>query len=443
MKGIFDELKEANNNLEIDDSLKDKFLEQIDTPKNQEGYYLDAFGERISFNGIRQLKKPYTKLNLNKHQQQEIKACHQDYFYFRTNYCKILTKSGIGRPEPRDYQVRLEKELVKGDDVLAFFPRQCVTSDTLITVNNKEIPIKDLFLEPGLETEQNETFIKTRNISGSNLKIKTNTSVSKIVEVHLTEPLDKYKITLENGMELFGSPLHTLINENKEEISLINSLGEYIITEYQPQKVIQIDDLKVKEQMYDVSIESEEQLYFTNGILSHNSGKTVTISTFLLWSALTRKNIIIGIAANVLSLAQEVLDKIKKIYVEMPIWLQPGLVSWNKQSVEFDNGTKILISASNSDSFRGFSLDILYLDEAAFLRSTIWNEFLDAVMPAMAAKQDSQAIFSSTANGLNSWYHMVEGARKPKKEVLEPEDIIVLEDGTETTVKDYYENTTK
>ena len=264
--GIFDELKKANNNIEVDDKLKDKFLAQIDTPKNQEGYYLDAFGERISFNGIRQLKKPYTKLNLNKRQQTEILKCHSDYFYFRRNYCKILTKSGIGRPEPRQYQERLENELVKGDDVVAFFPRQ--------------------------------------------------------------------------------------------------------------------------------------------------SGKTVTIATYLLWCALTRQNINIGIAANVVSLAQEVLDKIKKIYIEMPIWLQPGLMSWNKQSVEFDNGNKIMISASNSDAFRGFSLSIMYVDETAFIKNNLFEEFMDSVMPAMAAIQDSQAIFSSTANGLNHFFHMVEGAAK-------------------------------
>jgi hypothetical protein len=214
IKGVFDELREHNDGEELSDELKDKFLNQIDIEKNQEGYYLDAFGERISFNGIRQLKKPYTKLNLNTKHQQEILACHNDYFYFRRNYCKILTKSGIGRPEPREYQERLEEELVKGEDVVAFFPRQ--------------------------------------------------------------------------------------------------------------------------------------------------SGKTVTIATYLLWCALTRQNINIGIAANVVSLAQEVLDKIKKIYIEMPIWLQPGLMSWNKQSVEFDNGNKIMISASNSDAFRGFSLSILY-----------------------------------------------------------------------------------
>jgi len=143
--GIFDELREANGGIEISNDLKDKFLEQIDTEKNQEGYYLDAFGERISFNGIRQLKKPYTKLNLNHRQQQEILACHQDYFYFRRNYCKILTKSGIGRPEPREYQKRLENELVEGDDVVAFFPRQsgkCHTKDTYININKGDIYMK-------------------------------------------------------------------------------------------------------------------------------------------------------------------------------------------------------------------------------------------------------------------------------------------------------------
>jgi len=266
MTGIFDELKKANNNLEIDDLTKDKLLSQIDTPKNQEGFYLDAFENVISFNGIRQLKKPHTKLKLNKYQQQEILACHNDYFYFRRNYCKILTKSGIGRPEPRGYQKRLENDLVQGDDVIAFFPRQ--------------------------------------------------------------------------------------------------------------------------------------------------SGKTVTIATYLLWRALTSENINIGIAANVMSLATEVLDKIKKIYIEMPIWLQPGLMSWNKRSIELDNGCKIMTAASNSDAFRGYSLSIMYVDETAFIRNNLFEEFMDSVMPAMSAIQDSQAIFSSTASGLNHFYWMVEGARK-------------------------------
>lgn len=266
MLGIFDELREANGGIEVVNEVKDRFLKEIDTPMNQEGYYLDAFEGPISFNGIRQLKRPYTKLKLNQYQQKEIVACQNDYYYFRRNYCKIVSKMGIQRPEPREYQARLEDELTTGDDTIAFWPRQ--------------------------------------------------------------------------------------------------------------------------------------------------SGKSVTIATYLLWKALTKPNINIGIAANVQKLATEVLDKIKKIYIELPIWLQPGLMSWNKKEIEFDNGTKIMTSATNGDSFRGYSIHVLYVDEVAFIRPNIWDEFADAVFPAQEALAEKQTILSSTAGGLNHFYHLVEGARQ-------------------------------
>jgi len=375
--GIFDELKEANGNVELTDDLKDKFLEQIDIEKNQEGYYLDAFGERISFNGIRQLKKPYTKLNINQRQQQEILACHQDYFYFRRNYCKILTKSGIGRPEPREYQVRLEKELVEGDDVLAFFPRQCIHEDTIINKENNKT-IKDLYNKYSYRSTfiEDDLFIDTIEILDKNEFVYNTKEKVKINYLHKTKKLPLYEIILENGLSLKGSNKHIIIDENYNEIALEASLNKNIITQKGISKVTKVIDHKTEMNMYDIGIDSIDELYFSNDILSHNSGKTVTIAMYLLHCALTRQNINIGIAANVVSLAQEVLDKIKKIYIELPIWLQPGLMSWNKQSVEFDNGNKIMIAASNSDAFRGFSLSILYVDECVYKDTlvTIINE---------------------------------------------------------------------
>jgi len=572
--GIFDELRKQNNNQELSDELKDKFLEQIDIEKNQEGYYLDAFGERISFNGIRQLKKPYTKLNLNTRQQQEIIACHEDYFYFRRNYCKILTKSGIGRPEPREYQVRLENELVQGDDVLAFFPRQCIHEDTIINKDNNET-IKDLYKRYSYRSTniKDDLFIDTIEILDKNELTYNTKGKIKINYLHKTKKLPLFEIILENGLSLKGSNKHVIIDENYNEIYLEDSLNKNIITKKGISKVQKVINYNKEVHMYDIGIDSIDELYFSNDILSHNSGKTVTIAIYLLHCALTRNNINIGIAANVVSLAQEVLDKIKKIFIELPLWLQPGLVTWNKQSIEFDNGNKIMIAASNSDAFRGFSLSILYVDECifkdtlvtilnenniketitvqelyknnsnnikiktsngfkdfksikkvqsknnlkitldnneyiqvtnthkffiddkfikssdlkiddyllyknrktkikniekiieeddyydiidvqdghhytanniensncAFIKNNLFEEFMDSVMPSMAAIQNSQVIFSSTANGLNSWYHMVTGASKKAKETLTDEDIIIQDDGTEISVKEYYE----
>ena len=51
----------------------------------------------------------------------------------------------------------------------------------------------------------------------------------------------------------------------------------------------------------------------------------------------------------------EVLDKIKKIFIQLPIWLQQGLEAWNKTYIVLENGTRIMTAAGNSDSFRGFT----------------------------------------------------------------------------------------
>jgi len=258
-----------------------------------------------------------------------------------------------------------------------------------------------------LSEKQNHKFIEEKDLSGWN--VETEDGFKPIISTNKTIEYEVFEIILEDNLSLKCADTHILIKEDYEEVYAIDSLGKYIRTKTGPKKVLSVKSLGYSENMYDLSIESEEHTYYTNDILSHN---TVTIATYLLWCALTRQNINIGIAANVVSLAQEVLDKIKKIYIEMPIWLQPGLMSWNKQSVEFDNGNKIMISASNSDAFRGFSLSILYVDEVSFIRNNLWEEFMDSVMPAMAAIQGAQAIFSSTANGLNHFFHMVEGARK-------------------------------
>ena len=83
---------------------KDLALEILDTEKDEEGYYLDAFNNRISLDGNRLLKKAYTKMKLCKIHFEEIERCKKDLKYFRDNYLKIRTNKGIGFPEVRQYQ---------------------------------------------------------------------------------------------------------------------------------------------------------------------------------------------------------------------------------------------------------------------------------------------------------------------------------------------------
>ena len=89
--------------------------------------------------------------------------------------------------------------------------------------------------------------------------------------------------------------------------------------------------------------------------LPRQSGKSVTSGLYLLWIANFTPNINIGIAGNKLDLAMEVLDKIKKIFIELPMWMKQGIEAWNKTYIQFENGTRILTSATSADSFRGYS----------------------------------------------------------------------------------------
>jgi len=411
--GIFDQLSVLKGK-ELENKEKNKLFKMIDIKKNNEGYYLDAFENPISFNGIKGLKRSNIKLKLQEIHKNELKICKNDYKYFRRNYCKIKTKEGISRPEPRDYQERAEDALLKGNDTVLFFPRQCIYKDTELNINkNKTIKISDLYnnYKNKEVLNENNLFKSFIYLAENNIKINTPTGYKNITFIYKTKKLSLFEIILENGLSLIGSKNHVIIDKNKNQVFLKDSINKEIITNKGISKVIKVIDLKREDYLYDISLNDIDELYYSNGILSHNSGKTVTIATYLLWKALFEKNVYIGISANVLTLAKEVLDKIKKIYFELPIWLMQGLQGWNKNSIELENGTRVMIAASNGDAFRGFSMNYVYTDEVGFISANEWAEYIDSVMPSMSAIPGSQAIYSSTAAGLNHFYHLVNDAR--------------------------------
>ena len=144
--------------------------------------------------------------------------------------------------------------------------------------------------------------------------------------------------------------------------------------------------------------------------LPRQSGKSVTSGLYLLWIANFTPNINIGIAGNKLDLAMEVLDKIKKIFIELPMWMKQGIEAWNKTYIQFENGTRILTSATSGDSFRGYSVHLIFIDEVAFVSPDKWTALEDSVFPAQQALSKKQTILCSTPNGMNHWYHLVSGA---------------------------------
>lgn len=172
---------------------------------------------------------------------------------------------------------------------------------------------------------------------------------------------------------------------------------------------------------------------------SRQSGKSVTVAIYLSHTYTFNEDKNIGIAANKATMAREFLDKTKNILLNMPIWLQPGTKVWNKTFIEAENGMRILTDATSGDSFRGFTIAILVVDETAFIRPSMWEEFADSIFPAQSGLAFKKNVLISTSNGLNAFYHLIKGARDKKVINNNKSDLIQLKDGSIISTEEYYE----
>lgn len=247
---------------------------------------------------------------------------------------------------------------------------------------------------------------------GNGRKILTPDGYKEIISVHKTIPYKKYRIELKNGLKLECAHNHVIIDKFNNECYAKDSLHREIKTINGVSTVVNVIDLNIEEPMYDVSIDSDDELYYSNGILSHNSGKSISTAIYLAHKFNFDKEINIGIVANKGPMAREFLANTKNIIIELPIWMQQGVQVWNKGSIENESKMRILTDVPTSDAFRGFTIAILVVDETAFIKSTVWDEFADSIFPSQSGLAWKKNIMLSTANGMNHFYQMVKGARE-------------------------------
>lgn len=137
---------------------------------------------------------------------------------------------------------------------------------------------------------------------------------------------------------------------------------------------------------------------------SRQSGKSTCYEVFCLWYSQFHESKTIAILANKLETAVGILSKIKMAYELLPNFLKQGVKKWNEKSVEFENGCKIIASATSSSAIRSKSVNVLILDEMGFVPTKQWIKFYSSVYPTISSSQDSKIIIVSTPNGLNQFY---------------------------------------
>lgn len=280
-----------------------KCLEILELEKDESGYYLDAFGNQISYKKNPSLKGINVKLPITQIHIDEIQRCSEDIYYFLQNYCRIVTQKGVTFPDLREYQVDFIRTILpdEHESIVALMPRQ--------------------------------------------------------------------------------------------------------------------------------------------------AGKSVTVSVYFCWLALFEKDVNIGVAAQNTKLSKEVLNKIKEIFLNLPNWITPGVKSWNKLSVSFENGINILSDYANSSSFRGFTMSYTLTDEAAYITgsdngTSRFEAYLDAMLPSQSSLSKKKNIFISTANGMNSFERLYSGAKhdgiQEAEDKFSPSDKILLNSGEIITIEEFY-----
>jgi hypothetical protein len=177
-------------------------------------------------------------------------------------------------------------------------------------------------------------------------------------------------------------------------------------------KVVHLDKGLVPFKLYDYQEEMFKHFSdnrFSIVLACRQSGKSISSVGYLLWYAVFHPEKTIAILANKGATAREMLSRVTLMLENLPFFLQPGCKALNKGSIEFSNNSRIIAAATSGSSIRGMSVNLLFLDEFAFVENA--SEFYTSTYPVISSGKDTKVIITSTANGIGNTFQKIwEGA---------------------------------
>ena len=193
----------------------------------------------------------------------------------------------------------------------------------------------------------------------------------------------------------------------------------YFIQTYM--KIVSLDEGLVPFDMYDFQknmVQTFHDNRFTICKLPRQSGKSTTIIAYLLHYVLFNQNVNIAILANKSSTARDILGRLQLGYENLPKWLQQGVVSWNKGSLDLENGSSILAASTSASAIRGGSYNIIFLDEFAYVPTSLAEEFFSSVYPTISSGKSTKVMIVSTPHGMNMFYKLWTDAQSKKNDYI-------------------------
>ena len=219
---------------------------------------------------------------------------------------------------------------------------------------------------------------------------------------------------MQNENHYLGNPLlkksNVPVNWTKENILEYQKCMEdpiYFIKNYI--KIVSLDEGLVPFRLYDFQENIVETIHndrFTICKMPRQSGKSTTMVSYILHYVLFNPNMNVAILANKAATARDILGRLQLAYENLPKWLQQGVVSWNKGSVDLENGSRVVASSTSSSAVRGGSFNMIFLDEFAFVPTNVAEDFFSSVYPTISSGKSTKVIIVSTPNGMNLFYKL-------------------------------------
>jgi len=184
-------------------------------------------------------------------------------------------------------------------------------------------------------------------------------------------------------------------------------------------KIVSLDEGLVPFKMYDFQeklIQNFHDKRFNICKMPRQTGKSTTAVAYLLHFIVFNDSVNVGILANKAATARELLGRLQTAYENLPKWMQQGILSWNKGSMELENGSKILAASTSASAVRGMSFNIIFLDEFAFVPNHIAEQFFSSVYPTITSGKSTKVIMVSTPCGMNHFYRYWHDAQRGKNE---------------------------
>lgn len=224
-----------------------------------------------------------------------------------------------------------------------------------------------------------------------------------------TVPYEVWELKTETK-SLYAADKHRIIKDDDSCVWIEDlKIGDIIKTNTGLEKVTKVRSLNIRTHMYCVQVKSDDEynhLYYTDGILSHNTETTVG---YMLWKALFTPDYTILITANNYNQALEIMGRVRYSYENIPNHIKAGSDVYNKGSIEFDNGSRIVSRATTPNAGRGLSVSLLYCDEFAALTPRISKDFWAAIKPVLSCVTGDTLVL--TKNG----YRRIEDFHKDRE----------------------------